>query len=65
MQLCCDFATRRKKVIAHYKTFGVADDVAEKLADDAIERFDALLATGFGDLLKHAAEHAKKDKAAD
>lgn len=62
LQICCNLATRQKKVVAHFKEFGVTDEVAEQLANDAILRADTLLAMGFGEILKHAAEHAKKDK---
>ena len=60
MQLCCNAAERRRKVTAHFASFGVPDVTAEKLADDAIQRFDAMLATGLGEMFKQAAEHAKK-----
>ena len=53
--LCCDLAGRKRKVLAHFKAFSVSGEAAQKLADDAIQRADALLATGLGDLLKSAA----------
>lgn len=62
LQLCCPPLQRREKTIAHYESMGFDRTQSERLADDTITRFDELLSTPFGALLKEAVKHGK-DKA--
>lgn len=60
--VCCPPLQRREKLVRHFEALGIDAAGSERAADDLIARFDVLLATGFGAMLKQVRAHGKGHK---